>query len=525
MNDFINDNPNHPLNPEQVFEAFSADQAGLAEALESGVFASKREESLDYFQYAYRKYTGNTSRSTYIEPEDETPVINYVADKIDAVGREGFADHDVTSEEALKIYTDAYSRYKRLALYPGHDLLEPDHLARVFFPMRDLYRRAVSVARILGDDETVNRMQKDWLQYSNGPDEAMQPYDEEFEERSDLYEKFLLNKDNDDIWYEVVHHAQHEDDRGEVPRFELQNVSTEDLSDLAGLLRSRTKDEQYVILTQPSTNGEPWNKILTGIGDVPMVRTLKRFLEKVVSPEDLEAKRKSRLEHAVILGGRDIKAIDQMVFKNDRRVKGGVFPANPIAETVTVIEPSEELRSIDAKVLSDEAHVKFVDGLPAYMPFEKNSQELIVGTRNTEGMDIRTLSDFYLELSRVLKRGGIYVESNRSRRVDDIRFTRWKSLLGQMIVDTVEDNSIPDRMDPEKEAAMLKGLGLTEQTFNLDNRQIRVLVKEGAVKEIGWHMLEGMGGVDRIFGVEVGGKPDEPRFKQKKQTTRDTIVW
>jgi hypothetical protein len=526
MNDIFHDSPDPRLTPEQAYEAFSRNQAGLANKLETGVFAADRYEAHNAFHVAVWKYSTDTSRSTYIEPEDRTPVINYVADKIDKEGKAGFADHDVSAEDALGLYRQAYDRYKRLARYRGHDLLQPEQLARVYFPMRDLYRRGATIARSLGDEEeAVTKWQQDWLQYSNGPEEEMQPYDDEYEERSDLYERFLLDKDNNDIWDEVAHHAQHEDERGEVPRYELQTISTNELSDIAGLLRSKTKDEQYVILAQQASNGESWNTVLTGLGDIPLVRTLKRFLGKIVSPEELEANRKSKLPHAVILGGRDIKAIDQMVFSKDRPTKGGHFRASPIAENITVIEPSEAVRAIDENVLADEEHVKFVDGLPAYMPLEGGSQELIVGTRNTEGMDTHTLSDFYLELARVLKHGGVYVESNHTRSVNSTSFIRWKSLLARMIIDTVEDRSIPDRMDPEKEAAILKGLGLTEQIFNLDKRQIRVLVKEGAVKEIGWHMLEGMGDVDRLFGVEVGGKPDEPRFKPQRQTTRNTVVW
>ena len=526
MNDIFTDNPNPRLTPEQVYEAFSRDQAGLADALEAGVFAPTRSESFDHLHIAYWKYSTDTSRITYIEPEDRTPVIDYVANKIDAEGKAGFADHDVSAQEALVLYRKAYDRYERLENYTGHGLIDPEQLARVYFPMRDLYRRGSSVARGLGDEETITKWQKDWLQFSNGPEEEMQPYDEEYEERTDLYERFLLDKDDDEVWEEVTHHAQHEDERGEVPRYELKDISTNELSDLAGLLRTKTKDEQYAILAQQASNGETWNTVLTGLGDAPLARTLKQFLQKVVSAEELEANKKSRLPHAVILGGHDVKVIDQMVFSKDRPSKGGYFRASPIAENVMVIEPSEALRVIDEKVLADEPQVKFVDGLPTDMPFENRSQELIVGARNTEGMDSRTLSDFYLELARVLNHGGVYVESNRTRSVNDSSFNRWKSLLAQMIVDTVEDRgTIPDRMDAEKEAAMLKGLGLTEQIFNLDKRQIRVLVKEGAVKEIGWHMLEGMGGVDRLFGIEVGGKPDEPRFTQKKQTTRDTVVW
>lgn len=512
--------------PEQIYEMFTPNQAGLADALEAGVFAADRVESRSHLRRAYRNYTGNTSRYTYIKPEDETPVIDYVANKIDTEGRASFADHRVTAEEALVLYRKAYDRYMRLALYPGYDLSDLEQLARVYFPMRDLFRRGVSVARSLGDEDTVTEWQKNWLDYSNGPEEEMRPYDDEYEERSSLYQRFLLDKDNSEIWDEVVHHAQHEDDHGEVPRYELQAINTSELNDLAGLLRSKTKDEQYAVLAQQASNGEAWNTILTGLGDVPLARTLKQFLAKVVSPEELEAKKKNKLPHAVILGGRDIKAIDQMVFAKDRPAKGGYFPAKPIAENITVIEPSKALRTIDEKVLSHETHVEFVDGLPTDMPFENHTQELIVGMRNTEGMDGRTLSDFYLELARVLKHGGVYVESNRTRAVNDSSLDRWKSMLAQMIVDTVEDRgTIPDRLDPEKEATMLKGLGLTEQIFSLDKRQMRVLVKEGAVKEIGWHMLEGMGGVDRLFGIEAGGSPDEPRFTPQKQTTRNTIIW
>lgn len=527
MNDIHIEGLNPHQTTEQLYESFSRDQKGLAKELESGVFAPERGDAIDYFNYAYYQYTGDTSTRTYIESEDRTPVIDYIASKIDTEGKAGFDDHPVTAEEAVVLYRKAYDRYDRLARNPGHHLGDPDQMARLYFPMRDLYRRGASTARSLGDEQIVMSWQKDWLQFSNGCEEEVQPYDEEHEERTDLYERFLLDKDNSDIWDEVAHHAQHEDERGEVPRYELHSTSTPELNDLAGLILSKTKDKQYAILTQHAANGETWNKVLSGLGALPLARTLNSFLKKIVSPEELVANKKVKIHHAAILGGRDVKAIDLMVFSKDRTPKKGwCLPANPIAENVTVIEPSDALRAIDERFFGDEQHVAFVDGLPTDMPLKNRSQQLIVGTRNTEGMNGRTLSDFYLELSRVLKHGGVYVESNGSRATNNSSFNQWKSLLAQMIVDTVEDRgTIPDRMDSDKEKTMLKGLGLTEQIFNLDERQIRVLVKEGAVKEIGWHMLEGMGGVDRLFGIKVGEKPDEPRFVPQKQTNRNMVVW
>ncbi len=511
--------------PEQVYETFGLYQQRLADLLEQGVFAEDEAVARNYFRTAYRNYTGDTSKHSYIEPKDEMPVVSYVADKIDAEGREGFAAEDISAADALRLYRRAYGRYSRLAIPVGGSCND-DHMARVYFPMRDLYRRAVGAARTIGDVGAVAEWQADWSQFSNNYEEEMLPYDEEVEERHDTYQRFLLDKDDDETWREVTHRAEHEQDRGENPRFALKSTSTEELGDLAGILRAQTRDEQLVTLAREASNGETWVDVLPGMGDVAFARTLQRFLHVVVTPEDIEAGKKNRPAHAVILGGQDTKAIDHMVFSEDRKVRGGYFRSNPIAESVTVIEPSETMREIDERTFASEPNVEVKDGLPTDMPYDNRSQELIVGMRNTEGMDGLTLSDFYLELARVLKHGGVYVEGYRSRTPDENSFGRWKSLLVQMIVDTVENRgAIPDRLAPEKEQAMLAGLGLTEQTFKYDGRAIRTLVKEGAVKELGWYMLEGDGGVDRKFGIETGGKPDAPRWSQKRQTTRNTIVW
>ncbi|HSX32918.1 MAG TPA: hypothetical protein VLF91_01120 [Candidatus Saccharimonadales bacterium] len=525
MNDIHIDDLRPRLTPEEMYTAFTPNQAGLANALEAGVFAATDHQALDHFHDAGRRYANNTRSRTYVEAEDQTPVIEYVADKIDA-SYNAAIEHSADSPTAmLNLYRRVFDQYWRLARYPGHDL-PSDELVRTYFPMRELYRRAATTAHQLGDEAEVKRWQQDWLQYSNGPEAAMRPYDPEYQERADLYDRFLLDKEDGDIWHEVAHRAEHEDERGEIPRYELQTISTQELSELASLLRSQTKDEQYATLTRQASNGENWNTVLTALGDKPLVRTLQRFLGSVVNAEELAARQKSRLPHAVILGGRDIKAIDQMVFSKDRPTKGGHFRANPIAETITVLEPSEAVRTVDKKLLANETHVQLADGLPTDLPFEDHSEQLIVGLRNTEGMDGRTLSDFYLELARVLQHGGVYVEGKATRSVNDSSFSRWKSLLAQMIVDTVEDRgTIPDRMDPDKEAAMLHGLGLTEQRFVLDGRSIRVLVKEGAVKELGWYALQGRGSSERLFGIEIGGKPDEPRFKRQRQTSPSTVVW
>lgn len=519
------DGPDPHLTPEQIYESFTPNQAALASELEAGIFAESDRDALGHFHSAHRQYTGYTDKRTYFQPEAQTPVIGYVADKIDAAYGEAIETVDQSPADALSLLRTTYDQYSRLARYKGHNLSD-GQLARVYFPMRDIYRRAANIARELGDEESVKQWQQDWLSYSNELEEETRPYDEEYEERRDLYDRFLLNKEDGEIWDEVIHRAQHEDERGEVPRHDLQDISTEELGNLADLLRTQTRDEQYVTLTRLASNGEAWSIVLAGLGDTSLVHTLKRFLEAVVSPQEIEAGQKSRLPHAVILGGHDTKAIDLMTFSKDRPVKGGLFKANPIADEVTVIEPSEALRTTDQKALADETHVKIADGLPTDMPFENRSQELIVGLRNTESMNGDTLSDFYLELARVLKHGGVYVESNRVRSVSDSSFDRWKSLLAQMVVDTVEERgTIPDRMAPDREAAMLQGLGLTEQIFNQGDRKIRALVKEGAVKELGWHMLKGRGGVERLFHIEVGGKPDVPRHKQARQTTRSTVVW
>lgn len=506
--------------------SFSVAQTGFAEALEQGIFAETYAHAKDYFSRAYCIYSGDTSRRTYLGPEKQLPVIDYIADMIDAEGRAAFAAGNMTAPRAGSIYRTAFDRYARLASYPGHTLSDDDQLARLFFPMRDLYRRGAKSARDAGDDETFGKWQKDWLRFSSGAEERMLPYDKEYDERREIYERFLLDKQDRNIWEEVAHQAEHEDERGEVPHTELQDIVTEELYELAKLLQVSTKDEQCSILARMATNGKRWSEVLIGFGDTPLATTTQQFLSKIVTPEELEAGKKTRLSHAAILGGRDAKAIKKLVLSKDYQVKGGYFRANPIAETVTVIEPSEVVRHTDATLLKDEPHVSFTDGLPTDMPFEAQSQDLIVSTRNTEGMDGRTLGDFYLELARVLKYGGVYVESNGTRDVEEKVFFRWKSLLAQMIVDTVEDRGvIPDRLAPDKEAAMLKGLGLTEQIFNYHNRTIRVLVNAGAVKEVGWYALEGMGGADRLFTIIVGGKLDERKFRPQRQTGPGTVVW
>lgn len=514
--------PHHQPTLEEQYELLGYYQQDLADILVRGVNAGSWEDAYDHFKRT-RVYTSDTSRSTFLDHDDVTPVVDYVANTIDGEARKDFSG-GVDAKEALDLNTKYYQKYELLARFKGYDLSD-DQLARVYFPMRHLYREASRAAVIIGDTKALASLQEDWSQYSRGVEEEMRDYDDEYQERSDVYQRFLLNKDDDQVWHEVIHRAQHEDERGEVPRHELQGIGTEELSDLAGLLRGQTKDEQYVTLTRNASNGKSWNEVLTGLGDTPLARTLKRFLEAVVTTEELEAKKKDRLHHAVILGGRDIKAIDQMVFSKDRHAKGGVFTANPIADNVTVVEPSERLRATDEKILADETQVKFVDGSPADMPLEKGSQKLIVGTRNTEGMDKHTLSDFYLELARVLRNGGVYVESNRTRSINGISLSLWKSLLAQMIVDTVEDRgAIPDRMDPDREDNMLKGLGLTKQTFKYDGREILTLVKRGAVKELGWYAMQGRGS-ERLFGIEIGGEPDKPKWTQKRETTPNTVVW
>lgn len=524
MSDRYIDTPEQHMSPDQQYAAFDHYQTQLADALTEGIFTSDPKEMTRSFRIA-RQYTTDTSRRTYIEPEEQTPVIDYVAGRIETTFSAHVEDAAQSPADLLALCRRTYEQFRSLASYEGYGA-SGDDLVRTYFPMRDLYRRGVITAQNLGDEDAVMQWQKDWLWYSHGPEKEMRPYDPEYQERTDLYDRFTLNKQDDEIWREVVHKAQHEDDRGEAPRHQLQDISTEELSDLADLLRSQTKDEQYSTLVRQATNGQDWNKLLVELGDVPLTRTLKRFLDAVVSKEELETLEKTRLPHAVILGGRDVKAIDQMVFSQNRPAKGGHIPATPIADNITIIEPSEVVRATDEKVLADETHVKLIDGLPTDMPFENASQQLIVGARNTEHMDGCTLSDFYLELARVLQRGGTYIESNRARSINDESFSRWKTLLAQMIVDTVEDRgTIPDRMSRDTEVAMLKGLGLTEQIFKFEGREIRALVKDGAVKEVGWYAMKGRGGAGRLFGIEIGGEPDVPRFTRQKQTTRDTVVW
>ena len=502
--------PTEPI-PQQLdqmsFEAryatFDYKQQGFADELIAGVMHAKtRQEEVRHLHRAYRDYTGDTTSYTYIEDtKDQLPVIEYVADTADAEFKKGARDGDHTAEAALSLLETVFERYSRLAHYPGHTIYGPQ-LTRVYFPMRQFFREACRISIELNKPDVLARWQERWTNISNGPEAAMAGMDKEVEERQELYESFLLDPTNGEIWSDVEHQAKHEEARGEIyPRSTLADVPVENLTTLAGLVREGTKEEQYVRMSQRAPNGEQWSSLLPGYSDSSLTSATKRFLDVIVTREEAGAGKTNRRQTAVILGARDPVAVYDMAYKGVIERQCGHIVKTPVAEHVTVVEQSEVLRNVAEEQLEGQA-VDFVSAALTDLPFDDKTQELLVGSRLTESMDKQTLTDFYFDISRVLKNGGIYIEGVGTRRPDDAANLRWKGLLAQMVVDTVRrPEKIPDRMDNEQERFLLESLGFVEKLFHYNGERIRVLTKHASIKDIGYHALHGRG-VEHLFTVE-----------------------
>jgi hypothetical protein len=482
-------------------ETFNYKQRGFADALMGGVYAEDHKQSVHRLLDASWNFTYLTDRPNYIEDKgQQLAVIEYVADSIDEHFLGDARKGDKSADMALTLLDQAFTRYTRLACYPGHDI-RGDQLARVYFPMRNFFREACRIAMEQDKPDVLSSWQEQWLNYSNGPEESMRSRDEEAAIRKELYERFLLDPNDDSIWGEITHQATHEAERGEVFRNSLKGVRLSDLVVLASDIRGLPKDEQYARMAKLTTSGDRWSELLPGFGDASLANTIKRFLSVVVDPEQVKAENKSsRRQEAVVLGAHDVKALHSMVFSGTIKRNGGYFIGDPIAEHVAIIESSDTLRDV-AEIQLDGQNVEFVKAEFTNLPYKPKSVDLLVGNRATEVMDAHATADFYLELARVLKRGGMYIDGTVSQSADELIVSRWKGLLAQMVVDTVQRTAhIPDRMSPEKEESMLNGLGLHAQHFNYEGKNIRVLVKQASIKDVGYHALQGRG-VEHLFAI------------------------
>jgi hypothetical protein len=361
--------------------------------------------------------------------------------------------------------------------------------------MRTFYREATHIANATADKQAHAEWNEKWskFNYNNTLEERLEDYDTDAQTREETYAQFKLEPNNDELWNEVAHQAEHEEQRGENHPFLLRDVTVQDLVALADEIRDLPKDKRLGRLAELSPYGKSWAAELPGLAGISLAMNTQR-LRNVLLDTKLPI-------DAVIFGAWDVALIDRLTATEDEIRIGWVRSANPIAEHTTLVDTNLRALEVAGELFADR-EVTVANSELTDLPFDSNSLELIVGNRVRQTMDVVTIKDFYIELSRVLKQGGMYIDHAGESSQSKSTYTRWKVLLSQMVIDAALPRVEPDQqISREQEIAVLAGLGLQERRFNYSGAPINVLVKRASIKSIGYHAISGRG-IDQIFVVE-----------------------
>jgi len=281
---------------------------------------------------------------------------------------------------------------------------------------------------------------------------------EGIETRRELLEDFANEPKNPYLWNCVSNKVIEEDSLGVDQPSELKDISANDLIEFAQSVVLAKPEERYGLTSQIAPNGRYWFDVLYGFhspsGDKAIESGVKRQL-------------------------RDL-GIDKVQLAVDLGTGTGNTAAviAPFADKTVGIDRNSSLLSV-----AKEKHpgIDFVEASVTHLPFADNSVDIITSDGLKYALDADTATGMFSEISRVLKKGGVYIDSEwlDPGRLD-LRyhpellksFITWKAALQDMIVDTISGkfekvDYLDQRLDsPTKDwSSLRRGLGLYEESF------------------------------------------------------------
>lgn len=251
-------------------------------------------------------------------------------------------------------------------------------------------------------------------------------------DREDMLSRFAEAPDDPTVWAEVAGHVLDEESRSVGQPEELRDISGQELLAFAGLVRGTEQRRRYGLTAHYAPNGERWFDVLYGFhsaaGDDAIAAAAR-----MVTSELWDAQVTRALDIATGTG-KTACVISQF------------------ARYTVGLDNDEVLL---AAAYADNPTVEFVGGSVDALPFPDESMDIITSDGIKYTLSARTSVAMYHQIARVLRHGGVYIDSHYAA-ADEIRvstgrslvladyhpenlgtFVTWRAVLEDMIVDTV----------------------------------------------------------------------------------------
>jgi ubiquinone/menaquinone biosynthesis C-methylase UbiE len=281
---------------------------------------------------------------------------------------------------------------------------------------------------------------------------------EGIETRRELLEDFANEPRNPYLWNYVSDKVIEEDSLGIDQPSELKDISANDLIEFAQSVISAKPEERYGLTAQTAPNGRLWFDVLYGFHSPSGDKAIESGIKRQLRDLDID-----KVQLAVDLG---------------TGTGNTAAVVAPFAEKTVGIDKNSSLLSV-----AKEKHpgINFVKASVTQLPFADNSVDVITSDGLKYALDAEATIGMFAEISRVLKQGGVYIDSEwEDPSLLDLRyhpellksFITWKAALQDMIADTISGKlEKVDYLDQRRILTkndwhnLRRGLGLYEESF------------------------------------------------------------
>lgn len=281
--------------------------------------------------------------------------------------------------------------------------------------------------------------------------------------RKQLLDAFEQDPTGEAVWEEAYRFAFQEEEQGESPFSELEGIPVSELIELSKKIRAIPDfRERYRLMAEPASNGKLWFDVLTGFSSPDVELGVENYLF-------------GRLEKG---GGRKFdKAVDLGCGTGRISEKLAKY-----SEQTVGLDASDALVAVAQERSGDKVHYQIGD--VTELPFEDSSIDVITAIGLIGALDGQGEADFFQEVARVLKDGGMlidgYWENNTQAALIKLS---WKNTLADMIVDTVSGKTQVTHLNRYQRNNVLKHAGLATMSCHyswIPNMTLMVYEKDRA---------------------------------------------
>ncbi|MEX2006888.1 MAG: class I SAM-dependent methyltransferase [Candidatus Saccharimonadales bacterium] len=258
--------------------------------------------------------------------------------------------------------------------------------------------------------------------------------------RVDLLKAFDENPANGTVWEEAYRLAVQEEQSGVNPFSELEGISVAELIELSKKIRNMPDfRERYRLMTGQALNGKLWFDVLTGFSSPDVEIGVENYLHGRI-----EKTGGRKFEVAADLGCGTGRVAERLA-KYSKQTMG--------------LDASDAMVAIAQQRSGNKIHYQVGD--VTELPLEDSSVDAMTAVGIIGALDAQQESQFFGEVSRVLKEGGMlidgYWENNAQAALIKLS---WKNTLADMIVDTVSGKTQINHLNQYQRNDALKRAGL-----------------------------------------------------------------